>query len=225
MVGMWLLIASNVHAQYMLGTTGQMAIPTAEMQESGRFMVGGNYLPDEMTPARFDYNTGNYFVNVTFLPFLELTYRCTLMKVYDGWDEERKWNQDRSLSGRLRLWKEGRFLPAVVAGTNDPVGTTLFSSAYGVATKTFTFGGHTLAATAGWYIPLKESNQVHDGPFAGLRFTPSFCKQLSVMGEYDSQGVNLGAAVCLWKHVSLYIFTRELNAFSGGIRYEYTLLH
>ncbi len=222
---MLLLFAGNVQGQYMLGTTGQLAIPTADMQENGRFMVGGNYLPEAMTPARFDYNTGNYFVNVTFLPFLELTYRCTLIKGYDDWKEERNWQQDRSLSGRLRVLKEGRYLPALVLGTNDPVGTTLFSSAYGVVTKTFTAGGHTLAATAGWYVPLKDTNNVHDGPFAGLRYAPAFCKPLSVMAEYDSQGVNVGAAACLGGHVSLYVFTREFNSIAGGIRYEYTLLH
>ena len=39
---------------------------------------------DGMTP--FNFNTGNYFVNMTFLSFVELSYRCTLLKTrrYDG---------------------------------------------------------------------------------------------------------------------------------------------
>ena len=34
-----------VHAQYSMGTTGQLMIPTAEMQETGTFMGGVNFLP------------------------------------------------------------------------------------------------------------------------------------------------------------------------------------
>lgn len=33
-----ILTTSRVHAQYALGATGQMMIPTAEMQETGTFM-------------------------------------------------------------------------------------------------------------------------------------------------------------------------------------------
>ena len=33
-----------VHAQYSMGTTGQLMIPTAEMQETGTFMGGVNFL-------------------------------------------------------------------------------------------------------------------------------------------------------------------------------------
>ncbi len=217
--------SASVRGQYMLGMTGQMAIPTAEMQENGRLMIGGNYLPEALTPERFGYNTGNYFVNATFLPFLELAYRCTMIHSAEQWKAETKWQQDRSVSGRLRLLKEGRYWPAMVAGTNDPIGTTLFSSAYGVVSKTLKFGGHTLVGTAGWYIPLKETNNAHDGAFAGVRYAPGFCKVLSVMAEYDSQGVNVGAAARLWGHLSVFVCTREFNCLAGGVRYEYTLLH
>ena len=61
------------------------------------FMVGANYLPEQMLPDFWDYNSGNYFLNVTFLPCLEVGYRCTLMKLKTG-----KWNQDRSVSLRIR---------------------------------------------------------------------------------------------------------------------------
>lgn len=68
----------GVQAQYSMGNTGLLNIPTADMQKAGTFMGGGNYLPNGMTP--FNFNTGNYFVNITFLSFLELSYRCTLLK-------------------------------------------------------------------------------------------------------------------------------------------------
>lgn len=79
-----LCCAIKVSAQYSIGNTGLLNIPTADMQETGTFMGGGNYLPNGMTP--FNFNTGNYFINITFLSILEMSYRCTLLKTtrYDG---------------------------------------------------------------------------------------------------------------------------------------------
>lgn len=81
-------------------------------------MVGANYLPEQMLPEHWDYNSGNYFLNMTFLPCLEIGYRCTLMKLKTG-----KWNQDRSVSLRLRPLKEGKYWPSVVVGSNDALTT------------------------------------------------------------------------------------------------------
>lgn len=46
-----------------------------------------------------------------------------------------------------------------------------------------------------------------------------------MMVEYDSDGVNVGAAVRLWKHLSMHAFTHDFTCVSGGIRYECTLIH
>lgn len=103
-----------------MGVTGLLNIPMADMQVDGTFMVGANYLPEQMLPDFWDYNSGNYFLNVTFLPCLEVGYRCTLMKLKTG-----KWNQDRSVSLRIRPLKEGRYWPSVVVGSNDALITHL----------------------------------------------------------------------------------------------------
>ena len=208
-----MMITSGIKAQYTMGTTGMMNIPTAEMQQTGTFMIGGNYLPEELNP--FKYNSGNYFVNITFFSFLELNYRCILLKS-DYMAKKPKFNQqDRSLSVRLRPLKEGKYWPAIVIGSNDPFkdkGYNYFASVYGVATKSFMIGEHRLAATAGYYYPLsKDKYTLQDGIFGGLSYTPSFCKPLSIMAEYDSDGFNVGAAAKLWKHLSLNVFTREFR--------------
>src|SRR5512135_2534085 len=100
--------------QPMNGTTGLMNIPSAAMQQDGTFMAGANYLPDAMTPETFPYNTGNYYVNITLLPFFEFSYRMTLFRLGAG-----HFNQDRSFGMRFRLLKEKKVLPAVVIGGND----------------------------------------------------------------------------------------------------------
>ena len=114
-------VHQHIQAQYMLGTTGMMNIPTADRQKPGTVMLGGNYLPKQMMPARFDYNTGNYFVSISFFSFLELAYRETLIKG-DYISSKPKYNQqDRSYSIRLCVWKEGKFLPGIALGANDPI--------------------------------------------------------------------------------------------------------
>ena len=101
------------------------------MQETGTFMGGGNYLPNGMTP--FNFNTGNYFINITFLSILEMSYRCTLLKTtrYDG--KKGYFQQDRSMTARLRPLKEGKFHPSVVIGVDDPfknTGNNYFGTVY-----------------------------------------------------------------------------------------------
>ena len=220
-------VTFSLKAQYTMGTTGQLNIPTAGMQETGTFMGGGNYLPEELNP--FKYNSGNYFVNITFFSWLELNYRCILLKSRYMSTKTKYSQQDRSLSARVRPLKEGKYWPALVIGTNDPFkdkGTNYFASVYGVATKSFLLGGHKLAATVGYYHPLSKDKYImQDGIFGGISYTPAFCKELKVMAEYDSDAVNVGAAVRLWKHLSIHAFTREFNCISAGMRYECTLIH
>ena len=202
-------VHQHIQAQYMLGTTGMMNIPTADRQKPGTVMLGGNYLPKQMMPARFDYNTGNYFVSISFFSFLELAYRETLIKG-DYISSKPKYNQqDRSYSIRLCVWKEGKFLPGIALGANDPIadkGANTFQSYYGV-------------------ITTKWFGNKYKGVFGGISYIPAFCKELKMMAEYDSDGVNVGAAVRLWKHLSMHAFTHDFTCVSGGIRYECTLIH
>lgn len=229
------LLCSGIYAQYSLGTTGMLNIPTAEMQETGTFMGGGNFLPKQINPERFKYNTGNYFIDFTFFSFLELTYRETLCKSDYMVKSTKLKQQDRSYSVRLRPLKEGKYYPAIVVGANDPIadkGANTYQSYYAVATKNFGLrGGHRIGVTIGYYLPGEKNNNAkywgnqYDGIFGGICYVPAFCKQLRFMAEYDSAGFNIGASALLWKHLSLHVFTREFNCVSGGIRYECTLIH
>jgi len=117
-------------AQFPFGTTGLMHLPTADMQRDGTAMIGGGYLNKHATPGEWYYDTWNYYVNVTFLPFLEVAYDMTLFKgshLFRNMNVNRRnyhrWaNQDRNFSVRLRALEEGRFrpwMPQVVIGAND----------------------------------------------------------------------------------------------------------
>ena len=69
-------------AQTLTGMSGLLNSPTADMQTDGTFIMGVNCLPKINMPTGFSpysYN-GNYYFNLTFLPFLEAAYKLTLIK-------------------------------------------------------------------------------------------------------------------------------------------------
>jgi hypothetical protein len=213
-----------------MGVTGLLNIPSAEMQPDGFFMAGGNYLPEEMTPDFFDHATGNYFVNITFLSFAEVAYRCTLMK--KEFIAGQKWQQDRSLTLRLRPLKEGKYYPSLAVGSDDLIKSydfnpftadeRYFASVYAVGTKHVAFGGHTLGFTLGAYFLSDHS--LAKSIFSGIRYTPSFLQSVSLLAEYDTNGVNIGAAARLFGHFSAHLFSYDFKAISGGVRYEFQLI-
>lgn len=173
--------------------------------------------------------TMNYFVDMTLFSFIEFTYRMTLLKMTTGTGRTGYHNQDRSNTIRIRPIKESRYFPAVVIGGDDLLTekkTPYWGAYYGVLTKTIGFrSGDQLAVTAGWYIHQGDCRVFNKGPFGGVRYTPSFCKELKLMVEYDTHGWNMGAAMRFWKHLSVNVFTREFTCVPAGLRYECTLIH
>ena len=109
----FLCCAFVLSAQLTYGTTGLLHAPSAEMQKDKTIMLGANFMNKEITPPTWYYHTYNYYLNVTFFPWLEVAYTCTLFKAealglkpygYSGFT-----NQDRYFSVRLRALKEGQF--------------------------------------------------------------------------------------------------------------------
>lgn len=129
-------IVSVGYAQALRGTTGLLHAPTAEMQRDKTFMFGGNVLA--LTPLHYisspEVNkTFNYYINITFFPWLEVGYTCTLNHADHGstYFPPQSWgkytNQDRSFYARIRLWKEGwwkAWTPQMVLGLDDPASHT-----------------------------------------------------------------------------------------------------
>ncbi|MDR0940217.1 MAG: YjbH domain-containing protein [Mediterranea sp.] len=219
----------NIHAQYAMGTTGQLLIPSADMQEDGTFMAGVNYLPTEVTPAVFAYPTMNYFLDMTLFSFVEITYRMTLLKSLNSKGKYTYHEQDRSNTIRLRPIKEKKWWPSVVVGADDlftQKKTEFWGDYFGTLTKTLrTRSGHRVAFTAGWYFHRGDWAKFNKGPFGGIAYTPAFCPELKLMAEYDTRGWNVGGAIRLWKHLAVHAFTQDFKCVSAGIRYECTLIH
>lgn len=124
-------VPGMLQAQALRGTTGLLHMPTADMEKDKTVKIGGNVL--DIHPLRYEEfdvrYTFNYYLNITFFPWLEIGYTHTLNYANEGsaYFPESSWgkytNQDRSFYGRLRVWKEGwwkKWTPQIVLGVDDP---------------------------------------------------------------------------------------------------------
>jgi len=223
MMNMWrnyLLILAilpiSIHAQTLSGMNGLLNSPTAEMQPDGTFIIGANYLPS-INQSKDFYgitNTGNYYFNLTFLPFLEVAYKMTLII------DSAVSNQDRSASFKLRLIKESKYLPSITFGMHDIYGNQNFESNYLVLTKHIQLNRTDFSFTTGYgtNIIMKKSQFI--GLFGGLSVRPSFFKPLQVIAEYDTHGINLGGSLLLFNHLYLFSMAQQLRYFAGGVAYR-----
>ena len=246
----FLILGIPAIAQFTYGTTGLLHIPTADMQKDKTFMAGGSYLNSHATPSAWDYNTYNYYVNITFFPWLEIGYTCNLFSAeflgvdvygYSGYT-----NQDRSFHGRLRLWKEGwwkEWTPQIVVGVNDlttgsggdytdmGVGgdsNGYFNRYYIAATKHLSWYGEWGIHAA--YVYNKRGKDKLNGvavgmdyqfALAGERLWQKAVNGLNLMAEYDSKFMNVGARYSLWKdYINLICELRECKYPSVGVFFK-----
>ncbi|MDR0895402.1 MAG: YjbH domain-containing protein [Prevotellaceae bacterium] len=231
-------------AQFTYGVTGLLHAPSAEMQRDKTVMLGGNFLNKEITPSKWTYHTYNYFLNVTILPWLELSYTCTLFdakslgleeKGYKGYTGFR--NQDRYFSARLRLLKEGqfwRYMPAVVVGTSDPFTSTgggtlasekgngYFSRFFLAATKHLSLGKEEVGIHLS-YLRNRRVDYHLDGVAGGITYNPSFHSQLRLIAEYDTKDVAIGATYLAFKHLYLQAELQRMKYFTGGLTFVMNL--
>ncbi len=217
-LGIFILTGLGINAQPTAGTTGLLNIPTAEMQRDGTFMFGANYLPNYITPQKIDYNTGNYYINITFLPFMEASYRCTLLQTKNTGNYNQ---QDRSVAIRARILKERKYLPSILFGGNDVYtssekGNQYFGALYVVTSKNFNYRKSVVGASLGYGLDAFRKNEIK-GIFGGISFSPGFCNDLKLMAEYDSGAFNTGGSLTLFKHFSIVVFAYDLDYIAGGL--------
>lgn len=227
-----LLLVGVAKAQFTYGTTGLLHMPTADMQKDKTFLFGGGYLNSHAIPERWNYNTWNYYINITFFPWMEVGYNCV---IFDEWARGGKVymkNQDRSFHVRLRLWKEGwwkDWTPQIVIGGNDVLhgsieggnigtvegssinGNTFFQRYYIAATKHISWNGEWGIHVS--YVYSKRIGHKYNGVAVGLDYRLALpesslinkaLNNLRLMAEYDSKVMNIGTSYHIWKeHVNI----------------------
>lgn len=223
----WLL-ALTVRSQIVIGTTGLMNIPTADMRPAGTFDGGASWVHKELLYKR-TYNTGIYYIAFTPFSWMEITFRETLLKTRKSAMEPDKigfYQQDRSTSLRLRPLKEGKYWPSIVIGSNDfysDRGGSQYACFYGVVTKNIALSKFGTFGVSAGYARHHKTGTTYDGVFGGLSFSPAFLPEMRVMGDYDTRGYNVGASALLFRHLNLTCFTNEFKGVNGTISYQYTI--
>src|SRR5690606_31200394 len=130
-----LAVCGGLHAEVPAtqndwGGIGLLQTPTARTAEEGEFAFTVSH-----TSPYTRYN-----VSMQPFPWFEGVYRYTNVANLRYGPEELSGDQnykDKSIDFKIRLWEEGRWLPAVAIGAQDIGGTGLFSSEYVVASKRF----------------------------------------------------------------------------------------
>ena len=228
-VAVFLMVYTQAKAQTVIGTPGLMNIPTAEIREGGTFDGGVSLMQRELLPDAMDYNTWLYYVSFAPFSFVDVTLRETLLKYPSASNPEPHFcQQDRSLSVRVLPVREqeGRWWPSVLIGVNDfysDKGGSFYAAAYGVVTKSLAFEGvGPVSASVGYSRNIREG-VLYDGVFGGASLSPSFAPTVRLMGEYDTQGFNVGLGAQLFRRLNLTCFTRAFKGVSATASYQYTI--
>lgn len=233
-------IPNVLSAQLTYGVTGLLHAPSAEMQKDKTVMLGGNFMNKELTPPKWDYNTYNYYLNVTIMPWAEIAYTCTLFSAKAlkfGDSNSRFINQDRYFSIRLRALKEGQFwkhMPAVVFGASDPftqsgggvvssqLGNGYFCRFFAAATKHIQVGTETLGLHLS-YLYNDRRDYSLNGVAGGVTYSPSVLPNLKLIADYDTKDIALGATYLLFNCLHLQVEMQRMKYFTGGLTYKIVL--
>jgi hypothetical protein len=230
MIISFLALSRESKSQSLTGTTGLLLIPTADMQKDGTFILGTSYFNKQyLAYGDYQYNAMAGYVNLTFLPFVELSFRYTYR--FEEISRETRYFPDRMPSVRLRIIKERKNWPAIVAGVHDFTSTQgggHFSAKYLVATKTISGPSKNIIikGTFGYGIDyrkikiLNSRNGGFEGPFGGIQIEHSKIENLSFMFEYDSQYWNSGARFILFKKIQFISLLRNMKTWEGSLTYK-----
>ena len=244
----WLPVKS--YAQLTDGMTGLLHMVNAEVQKDGTFMLGGNMLHKKNIPAPHywgDYNTYNYYLNITLLDRIEVAYICTLVQGKPGsfWPDftyGKFVNQDRHFAGKIQLVKEGEWwkhMPALAVGVSDPTtgggneyldmnvegnSNGFFNRWFVAMSKHFNIKHAGELGVHATYLYNKRTDYPLNGPAFGVNFRPNFHKNLNLIAEYDAKTINVGAIYSLWAdHFNFLFELQEGKYISAGLVYKVNL--
>ncbi|WP_231137278.1 YjbH domain-containing protein [Chromobacterium paludis] len=168
-----MLFACGALAQPSLnGQIGYINMPSARVGEDGTLSLGYGY----------DKPYGILWTSTTILPWLEVSGRYVSISGVPGFTDQQYGGgygryKDKAIDTKFRLWEESRWVPEVSLSFTDIQGTRLWKGTNLMASKQLLPG---LETTIGY-----GSGRIQ-GMFGGLRYTPSFLPNWSLVAEYDA---------------------------------------
>lgn len=228
------VLRCNASAQALLGNSGGLNIPSAEIAEAGTFRGGAQFVKantivgaQKWGSYRWAFDTGIYYVSFTPFSWLEATFTETILAEKNKEGIYDYYNQDRTVSVKARLLPEGRWWPALAVGAIDPFSLCdhpTYSSYWAAATKHLHFKAlRTSFVFTGGYAKGQEQSQMYDGAFGGFYIKHDALPGSRLCVEYDTNGWVVGAEALIWRHLGLYYFQRLNEGMSFGIRYQTTI--
>src|SRR3989442_1872431 len=168
------VIAWALSSFAMASPSGLINMPDARFNPDGTLRFGMAY-----ARPYFDVSA-----NATLLPWLETNLAVTRISGVPGFFTPTSTGfgaaygayKDRNTGIKIRLISEEGWWPSVAVGAQDPFGTSLFPRQFAAATKTLGDAQFTLG----------YGRQQIDGAFGGLRYSPSWAGNWSLVSEYDA---------------------------------------
>ncbi|GAB3964253.1 hypothetical protein GCM10028806_01570 [Spirosoma terrae] len=229
------------------GKSGLLYIPTAEVQEDGTFSFGYTFNPSNYA---FRFNKKNSesisFVNLVILPRLEVN--LNLLNPNGPVRFADKGIGDRQIDLKYVVLTEKEKRPSLAVILSAPFGidNSLITNAL-VATKHVSLSKSIETAItigmgspyslyraevknsqnedifSGYTLKDKRDRPYHylSGPFGGVKL--SFAKKAGVMVEWDSQHLNAGGYVTLFKHWTIQAGLLNGDQFTAGTSYSLRL--
>ena len=213
----------------MVGTTGLVCIPTAQVIPNGKMTLGMAYTDAKYSRHSPEHKQIAYFATFGYLPFLEIGLRLTQ---FPDFIEPKAYGsaKDRMVSAKLRVIKESYLIPSLVLGVHDLYGNAVkFNAQYLVMSKSTDLpilgpmGIHVgYSSNIIKYNKVRNYNYSMEGAFAGIEKV--FCKYLTAMLEYDTQKYNFGLKISpLGDKIYIDVAILGLDRISGGMNFSFNL--
>lgn len=203
-------------------------MPSADLNESGTFMITNNFLNKHNTCSTgaygWNYHTFAYGIGITFFSRLEVGYVCVLFN--GDWNPDAvdyrqriMKNQDRHFVGKVLLLKEGEvwnWTPSIAIGVSDPVtgsggdykdgnireaGNGYFNRYYAVASKHFQTTVGEIGAHFGYQFNVRKDPH-YNAPCVGITWRPVWIENKwfspRFIVEYDARTPNVGFIADIW---------------------------
>lgn len=220
----------NCIAQSLIGTSGLVTIPTAEIQKDREVSFGSSWINKEQFGyGKYEYDGLISFATIGYLPFLEVSLRLTRKLGLPDREARIQALGDRMISVKLMPLVESKFLPSIVLGAHDILWSSKsgrlsnnFSALYLSTSKSIYFAVCKIQFNLGYGVDwIDARNQQFIGFFGGVSVSP--IPSITLMLEHDTEKINCGIQVSLFDHIQLRAAFLDLDAFSGGVGYKFKL--
>jgi hypothetical protein len=212
----------------VLGYSGLLLIPTAELAADGDVAIGVCRIPKLYADHYKPYDRTVFYANMGYTSFFEVTFGIVRPDHFPGGVG------DRTVAARVLALKETRYTPAVAVGVHDffavealdlePPDAQHFTTSYLVSSKTFKWPQNMRAAVhLGYAFDILPSNDRHlDGWFGGAAFSP--LPSVELILEHDSRHINGGVRFFFFSRLEYMISFWQMRFVMHNLSFSLPLL-